>query len=175
MKLLFLRTTCIIHHILTFFVLPPHRWLNSLLFIFAFNFTNILSYFLPLICLRQQKLHKGSRLHGKKKPHVLYHCVCIKSLQAQAPLLLAQMAVPWQCSGFSHLSAPLDQSDVRMGTVWGCPQCSPAGPQKPITLNIFILPCVYSHLHVSAQGGQGAGLWPAFSSLLASRASSHRT
>lgn len=44
-----------------------HYFLNSLLLIFAFNFTNTLSYFLPLNCLRQQKVHKGSRLHGEKK------------------------------------------------------------------------------------------------------------
>ena len=64
----FLRDTCIIHHILTFFVLPPHRWFNSLIFILAFNFTNTLSYFfLPSNCLRQQKVHRRSQLRGKKK------------------------------------------------------------------------------------------------------------
>lgn len=60
----------------------------------CFYFTNTLSYFfLPSNCLRQQKVHRRSQLCEKKRPHALYHHVCTNPLQAQAPLLLAQMTM----------------------------------------------------------------------------------
>lgn len=116
-KPLFRRTTCIIHHVLTFFVLPSHpSSLSFLLILPTFCPTSR-----PLNCLQQQKSSGGFtatwKKKKKKKSHVLYHCVCTNPLQAQALLLLAQMTVPWQCSHFSHLSAPLDQSDTGMGMV----------------------------------------------------------
>lgn len=59
-----------------------------------------------------------------KKPHECYCYVCINPHKLRL-CSLPECCVLTQWIGFSHLSAPLDQSDVRTATVQGCLQCRP--------------------------------------------------
>lgn len=67
-KPLFRRTTCIIHHVLTFFVLPSHpSSLSFLLILPTFCPTSR-----PLNCLQQQKSSGGFTATWKKKSLMCY-------------------------------------------------------------------------------------------------------
>lgn len=85
--------------------------LASFLFIVPFDFTNTLPHFSPFsVLVATKKFTRGSQLHGKKRP-------CMTQLFAILLRWLRLHSFLSSCDHdgcFGHLSAPLDQSDVRI-------------------------------------------------------------
>lgn len=97
--------------------------LCSLHFFFKLNMNKLQSNstFLEIILVL---LFSFKLLVVMKKPHECYCYVCINPHKLRL-CSLPECCVLTQWIGFSHLSAPLDQSDVRTATVQGCLQCRP--------------------------------------------------